>query len=77
MEGLVAQGYELLDEEGTETVKDVALIGAAQRVEHYEIAAYGPTRTLAEVLGKKNAVKPLQQRSSKRRRPMRSSRRSR
>jgi ferritin-like metal-binding protein YciE len=37
------------------------LIGAAQRVEHYEIAAYGTTRTLAEQLGHKDAVKLLQQ----------------
>jgi ferritin-like metal-binding protein YciE len=61
MEGLVAEGADLLEEEGTETVKDAALIGAAQRVEHYEIAAYGTTRTLAELLGKKDAVKLLQQ----------------
>lgn len=61
MEGLVAEGADLLAEEGTETVKDAALIGAAQRVEHYEIAAYGTTRTLAEVLGNTDAVKLLQQ----------------
>ena len=42
-------------------VKDAALIGAAQRVEHYEIAAYGTTRTLAELLGQNEAVKLLQQ----------------
>jgi ferritin-like metal-binding protein YciE len=61
MEGLVSEGSDLLEEEGTETVKDAALIGAAQRVEHYEIAAYGTTRTLAELLGKKKAVTLLQQ----------------
>jgi ferritin-like metal-binding protein YciE len=61
MEGLIAEGAELLEEEGEEMVKDAALIGAAQRVEHYEIAAYGTARTLAELLGMKNAVKLLQQ----------------
>ena len=61
MEGLIAEGSELLDEEGAEVVKDAALIGAAQRVEHYEIAAYGTTRTLAEILGNREAVELLQQ----------------
>jgi len=42
-------------------VRDAALIGAAQRVEHYEIAAYGTTRTLAEILGNSQAVDLLQQ----------------
>ena len=41
MEGLIKEGAEVLEEEGDEMVKDAALIGAAQRVEHYEIAAYG------------------------------------
>ena len=61
MAGLVSEGADLLEEDGTDSVKDAALIGAAQRVEHYEIAAYGTTRALAESLGKKNAVKLLQQ----------------
>ena len=39
MEGLVAEGKEVIDENGAPDVKDAALIGAAQRVEHYEIAA--------------------------------------
>jgi ferritin-like metal-binding protein YciE len=60
MEGLVEEGADLLAEEGAPTVKDAALIGAAQRVEHYEIAAYGTTRTLAELLGHHDAVKLLQ-----------------
>jgi ferritin-like metal-binding protein YciE len=42
-------------------VKDAALIGAAQRVEHYEIAAYGTARTFAELLGLNEAVNLLQQ----------------
>jgi ferritin-like metal-binding protein YciE len=61
MEGLITEGSELLEEEGDATVKDAALIGAAQRVEHYEIAAYGTTRTLAELLGQDEAVKLLQE----------------
>ena len=61
MEGLVQEGADLLEEEGAAMVKDAALIGAAQRVEHYEIAAYGTTRTLAELLGQNEAAKLLQQ----------------
>ncbi len=61
MEGLIAEGADLLEEDGAETVKDAALIGAAQRVEHYEIAAYGTARTLAEIIGQKEAVELLQQ----------------
>ncbi len=61
MEGLIAEGAELLEEEGAEMVKDAALIGAAQRVEHYEIAAYGTARTLAEIIGQKQAAELLQQ----------------
>jgi ferritin-like metal-binding protein YciE len=60
MEGLVQEGAELLEEDGEPMVKDAALIGAVQRVEHYEISAYGTARTLAELLGQKNAVKLLQ-----------------
>jgi len=61
MEGLIEEGADLLAEDGTPEVKDAALIGAAQRVEHYEIAAYGTVRTLAEMLGNKEAAKLLQQ----------------
>lgn len=61
MEGLVAEGAELLEEDGDPTVKDAALIAAAQRVEHYEISAYGTARTLAELLGNDKAVELLQQ----------------
>ena len=61
MEGLVAEGAEVLEEDGEPMVKDAAIIGAAQRVEHYEIAAYGTTRTLAEVLGHKDIAALLQQ----------------
>ena len=61
MQGLIEEGSDLLDEDGAPTVKDAALIGAAQRVEHYEIAAYGTARTLAEMLGQNEAVDLLQQ----------------
>lgn len=61
MEGLIEEGSELLEEEGEAMVKDAALIGAAQRVEHYEIAGYGVARTLAEMLGLQEAVELLQQ----------------
>jgi ferritin-like metal-binding protein YciE len=61
MEGLIEEGSKLLEEEGDGTVKDAALIGAAQRVEHYEISAYGTARTIAELLGKQQAVELLQQ----------------
>ncbi len=61
MEGLIEEGADLLQEDGADHVKDAALIGAAQRVEHYEIAAYGTARTLAELLGNQEAADLLQQ----------------
>jgi ferritin-like metal-binding protein YciE len=51
MEGLIEEGSELLDVEAPDAVLDAALIGAAQRVEHYEIAGYGVARTFAHLLG--------------------------
>ena len=56
MEGLLEEGKEILEEEGEDSVIDAALIAAAQRVEHYEIAAYGCLRTYAELLGHSKAV---------------------
>jgi ferritin-like metal-binding protein YciE len=61
MEGLIEEGSDLLKEEGSPSVKDAALIGAAQRVEHYEIAAYGTVRTLAQLLGQDEAAELLQE----------------
>lgn len=61
MEGLLEEGKELLKEDATDWVLDAALIGAAQRVEHYEIAAYGTARDHAEKLGHFQAAKSLQQ----------------
>jgi ferritin-like metal-binding protein YciE len=57
MQGLVSEGKEVIDDDDFEgALKDAALIGAAQRVEHYEIAAYGTVRSFAELLGQQNAV---------------------
>jgi ferritin-like metal-binding protein YciE len=47
MQGLIAEGQEIIAAGGDATVRDAALISAAQRIEHYEIAAYGTARTLA------------------------------
>ncbi len=60
MEGLVEEGKEVLEEDGSGPVIDAALIGAAQRVEHYEMAAYGTVRAMCESLGHSKAAKLLQ-----------------
>ncbi|MCU1310784.1 MAG: ferritin-like protein [Candidatus Angelobacter sp.] len=61
MEGLLEEGKEIMEEDVEPEVLDAALIGAAQRVEHYEIAAYGTARTHAELLEMDNAVRLLQE----------------
>ncbi len=61
MKGLIEEGQEVLEEDATEELMDAALIGAAQRVEHYEIAAYGTARTFAQQLGNDEAADLLQQ----------------
>jgi ferritin-like metal-binding protein YciE len=60
MEGLVKEGQEAIELEGDPIIRDAALIAAAQRVEHYEIASYGTVRTLANHLGHKEQVELLQ-----------------
>jgi ferritin-like metal-binding protein YciE len=50
MRGLIKEGQDIVSGDGDAVVKDAALISAAQRVEHYEIAAYGTARTLADEL---------------------------
>ncbi len=60
MEGVLAEGQEMIEEEADEEVRDAGLIAAAQRVEHYEIAGYGCARTYAQMLGDKQGVKLLQ-----------------
>jgi ferritin-like metal-binding protein YciE len=61
MEGLIEEGKEILEEDGEGKVIDAALISAAQRVEHYEIAAYGCLITFAEMLGHADAAGLLKQ----------------
>jgi ferritin-like metal-binding protein YciE len=61
MEGLIKEGGEAAEEEYEDDAKDAALIGAAQRVEHYEIAAYGTVRAMAEKLGEDEAAELLGQ----------------
>lgn len=61
MEGLIEEGSEIIAEKGDSSVKDAALIAAAQRVEHYEIAGYGCVRTFANLLGYEDAAALLQE----------------
>ena len=61
MEGLVKEGAEIMKEDYGENVKDAAIIGAAQKVEHYEMAGYGTVRTFAELLGENEHVSLLEQ----------------
>jgi ferritin-like metal-binding protein YciE len=60
MEGLVKEGSETMKEDYSEEVKDAAIIGAAQRVEHYEMAGYGTVRAFAELLGETEHVSLLE-----------------
>jgi ferritin-like metal-binding protein YciE len=61
MEGLIEEGKEVLEAEGPEGVIDLGLIAAAQKVEHYEISAYGSARALAEQLGLSEVAALLQE----------------
>jgi len=61
MEGLVKEGSEVMDEDYEGAVMDAALIGAAQRVEHYEIAGYGTASEFANLLGEEEHVSLLNQ----------------
>ena len=61
MAGLVEEGKEMMEMEGEDAVKDAALIAAAQRVEHYEIAGYGTVRTYAQLLGLDDIANLLQE----------------
>jgi len=61
MKGLITEGDEMINASGDEDVRDAALIAAAQRVEHYEIAGYGTARTFAQRLGHVQAAGLLQQ----------------
>ena len=59
MEGLIEEAQEILDEDGTESVIDAGIIAAAQRVEHYEVSAYGSAKAFAALLGLSEVVKLL------------------
>jgi len=61
MEGLIEEGKEIMSEDLDDNAMDAGLIGAAQKVEHYEIAAYGTARAHAAMLGYNKAAKLLQQ----------------
>jgi ferritin-like metal-binding protein YciE len=61
MEGLIAEGGEMIDEDAAPEVKDAGLIAAAQRVEHYEMAGYGTVRAYAKLLGDTAQARILQQ----------------
>ncbi len=61
MKGLITEGKELMEEDILPEILDAGMIGAAQRVEHYEMAGYGTVRTMAEVLGHWEAAGLLDQ----------------
>jgi ferritin-like metal-binding protein YciE len=61
MQGLVEEAKEIMSEDIEDDVLDAALIAAAQKAEHYEMAAYGTARTYAEMLGNTEAARLLQQ----------------
>lgn len=60
MKGLVEEGGEAIDADAPDAIRDACLIGAAQRVEHYEIAAYGTARAFAQTLGETKVADLLQ-----------------
>ena len=61
MKGLILEGQHFVKAEGEKDVIDAGLIGAAQRVEHYEMAGYGTARTLARQVGESQIAQVLQQ----------------
>jgi len=61
MKGLIKEGSTMVDAKGDSHVKDAALIAAAQRIEHYEMAGYGTARSFANRLGHTHAAQLLQQ----------------
>jgi ferritin-like metal-binding protein YciE len=61
MQGVLEDGSDMLEDTETGEVRDAGLISAAQRVEHYEMAAYGTVRNMAELLGHKDVAKLLEQ----------------
>lgn len=60
MKGLIEEGGEALSEKDASALRDAQIIGSAQRIEHYEMAAYGTARSLAETLGEDDVAELLQ-----------------
>jgi len=60
MEGLIAEGKEIISDTEKGAIRDAALITAAQKIEHYEISGYGSARTFAELIGEAKHAKILQ-----------------
>ena len=60
MEGLIEEGKEIMEEDGDDAVRDAGIIGAAQKVEHYEIAAYGTVVAYAKRLGNEEMAELLE-----------------
>ena len=60
IKGIIEEGEEMIDLDADEQIHDAALVGAAQRAEHYEIAAYGTVRSIAEHLGKQDIADLMQ-----------------
>jgi ferritin-like metal-binding protein YciE len=61
MKGIIKDNEDLLDEDAEPEVLDAGMIAGAQRVEHYEIAGYGTVRTYAELLGRQDWARLLEQ----------------
>lgn len=61
MKGLITEGEDMIEAKGDDSVRDAALIAAAQRVEHYEMAGYGSARNFAKRLGRNDIAALLQE----------------
>ena len=61
MEGLITEGEEVIEDHDSGHARDAALIASAQKIEHYEISAYGTLRTMATVLGKSQCAELLEE----------------
>ncbi|HVU25816.1 MAG TPA: ferritin-like domain-containing protein [Opitutus sp.] len=61
MKGLLEEGHQAISEDADEATRDAALICAAQKVEHYEMAGYGSVRTFATLLGEREVAETLQE----------------
>ena len=61
MKGLVEEGQEIMAQDLEENLQDLAIIGASQKIEHYEIAGYGTVRTFAQAMGNREAAQLLEQ----------------